>query len=583
LTLVQIANGGAGGDSSTTAGGQGGQAFSAFGFDDLTFNTIHASSLTGTATANGGAGGDSTGTAGLEGGGGSAGIALTGATVVTANADASGGTGGSGATAGQGGTATANATGTATGTGLTGTATTNAVATAGAAGVAPGTPLPTAQGTATAQAAASTAAGQQATATSAATGWSAQALTTANTSGAGLVTAVAATTDANGTGLLTASSTASIGGATPGFSGSAVSDYAFALGFPPNPAALSPLIADTLAANPAIDARLGGANAMFFGYGTQGATATNAATGPETLTSTEQFTVSGAAADGDLIVGLVGNTSFGTGFRSLTFTVAVGATQVENQQFDTLASAQAFFGDNALDLGAIPATDGLQVSLGLTLVTSTGGDGFAESFLLGDEAPCFAAGTRIATERGEVAVEALSVGDTVRVLLCGGPQGSGISEVIWVGRREVDCARHPHPRKVWPVRIAAGAFGPNRPHTDLFLSPDHAIYIEDVLIPIKHLINGSTIVQVPVRHVTYHHIELAQHDVLLAEGLPAESFLDMRDGSNYANRPGPTRLYPDFSARMWEAFGCARLVVTGPEFLAARTTVADFATERKAA
>jgi hypothetical protein len=90
-------------------------------------------------------------------------------------------------------------------------------------------------------------------------------------------------------------------------------------------------------------------------------------------------------------------------------------------------------------------------------------------------------------------------------------------------------------------------------------------------------------VQVPVERVTYHHIELAQHNVLLAEGLPAESFLDMRDGSNYANRPGPIRLYPDFSARMWEAFGCARLVVTGPELSAARAMVVGLASVQKAA
>jgi hypothetical protein len=104
-----------------------------------------------------------------------------------------------------------------------------------------------------------------------------------------------------------------------------------------------------------------------------------------------------------------------------------------------------------------------------------------------------------------------------------------------------------------------------------------------VLIPIKHLINGSTIVQVPVERVTYYHIELPRHDVLLAEGLPAESFLDMRDGSNYANRPGPVRLYSDFSARIWEAFGCARLIVTGPELVAARAFVGRFAAERDAA
>ena len=100
------------------------------------------------------------------------------------------------------------------------------------------------------------------------------------------------------------------------------------------------------------------------------------------------------------------------------------------------------------------------------------------------------------------------------------------------------------------------------------------MYVEEVLIPVQCLVNGSTIAQVPVDRVTYHHIELAEHDVLLAEGLPAESFLDMRDGSNYANRPGPVRLYPDYSARMWEAFGCAPLIVTGPELAAARALVA---------
>ena len=93
----------------------------------------------------------------------------------------------------------------------------------------------------------------------------------------------------------------------------------------------------------------------------------------------------------------------------------------------------------------------------------------------------------------------------------------------------------------------------------------------------KHLINGRTIVQVPASSVTYYHLELAEHGVLLAEGLPAESFLDMRDGSKYPDHPGPVRLYPDASARMWEAFGCARLVVTGPELLAARALVAGFA------
>ncbi len=130
--------------------------------------------------------------------------------------------------------------------------------------------------------------------------------------------------------------------------------------------------------------------------------------------------------------------------------------------------------------------------------------------------------------------------------------------------------------------VAIGPFGPGLPHTDLRLSPDHAVYVEDVLIPVKYLINGSTIAQVPMERVTYYHVELPQHDVVLAEGLPVESYLDMRDGSNYASRPGPVRLYPDFSAQMWEAFGCARLIVSGPEPTTARALIARFAADRAA-
>jgi len=203
---------------------------------------------------------------------------------------------------------------------------------------------------------------------------------------------------------------------------------------------------------------------------------------------------------------------------------------------------------------------GSPFSLEGTLVTAEAG------------APCYRSGTRILTARGEVPVEELLSGDLVPTVL-----GQTLVPIIWVGHRTVDCARHAKPKQVWPVRVAAGAFGPGQPGKELFLSPDHAVYVNAVLIPIRHLINGGSITQVQVDQVAYYHIELAEHDVVLAEGLPAESFLELRDGSNYANRPGPERLYPDYSARMWEAFGCARLVVTGLELLAARSLVAGFA------
>jgi hypothetical protein len=199
-------------------------------------------------------------------------------------------------------------------------------------------------------------------------------------------------------------------------------------------------------------------------------------------------------------------------------------------------------------------------------------------------APCYRGGTRIQTRRGEIAVEELRIGDLVQTVL-GGQTGLGetAAPIVWIGQRHVDCARHLQPRRVWPVGVAAGAFGPGRPHTELFLSPDHAVYVNEVLIPIRYLINQSSITQVPMDQVTYYHIELPQHGVVLAQGLPAESFLDMKDGSNYGRGAGAIRLYPDFTARMWEAFGCARLIVAGAELAAARDLVGRFATDRAAA
>ena len=99
----------------------------------------------------------------------------------------------------------------------------------------------------------------------------------------------------------------------------------------------------------------------------------------------------------------------------------------------------------------------------------------------------------------------------------------------------------------------------------------------------KHLTNDSTIVQVPVDQVTYYHIELPQHDVVIAQGLPAESYLDTGDRSNFANGGGAVRLFPDFSVRMWEAYGCAPLIVTGPELTAARALAESFVKTQSAA
>jgi T5SS/PEP-CTERM-associated repeat protein len=179
---------------------------------------------------------------------------------------------------------------------------------------------------------------------------------------------------------------------------------------------------------------------------------------------------------------------------------------------------------------------------------------------------CFAAGTRIATARGEIAVEDLTVGDQ----LLRARRSGRTRPVVWLGHRSVDCRRHPRPWDVWPVRVAAGAFGPGRPRRDLMLSPDHAVFAGGVLIPVRHLVNGSTIAQTPVNRITYWHVELPRHDVILAEGLPAESFLDTGNRAAFANGGDATEPHPDFARRVWQSAGCAELVLGGAKLAGAK-------------
>jgi hypothetical protein len=183
---------------------------------------------------------------------------------------------------------------------------------------------------------------------------------------------------------------------------------------------------------------------------------------------------------------------------------------------------------------------------------------------------CLLAGTRILTRMGEVAVEDLRPGAVVQT-----PDGP--REVTWVGAREMGTADDAAPESVRPIRIAAGAFGPGLPVRDLRVSPDHAIYVDGVMIPAKHLVNGSTVTR--DRATTrphYVHVELAQHGVLYAEGLTVESFLDVggRDGF-FEGAAATPALHPDVVAAAWEARGYAPMVVTGPALEAVRRRLAD--------
>lgn len=161
--------------------------------------------------------------------------------------------------------------------------------------------------------------------------------------------------------------------------------------------------------------------------------------------------------------------------------------------------------------------------------------------VLGYTLACYATGTHILTARGNVAIEDLAVGDTVMTAF------AEEAPIRWIGHRHIDCRRHPRPESVWPIRVSAGAFGDGLPRRDLFLSPDHAVAIDQMLVPIKRLVNGTSITRHPVDQVTWYHIELPDHDLLFAEGLAAESYLDTGNREAFANGGEAVAMHPDFA------------------------------------
>jgi hypothetical protein len=154
-------------------------------------------------------------------------------------------------------------------------------------------------------------------------------------------------------------------------------------------------------------------------------------------------------------------------------------------------------------------------------------------------AACYLRGTRIATPSGERPIESLAIGDLVTT-------ASGrIVPIRWIGRRA-------YPRRfafgkpeIQPVLFRAGALDENMPRRDLFVSPQHAMFIDGLLIPAIHLLNGITILQPDeIRDAHYLHIELDRHDVLLAEGAPSESFEDDDSRMIFHNAHEYPALYP---------------------------------------
>jgi Hint domain len=210
----------------------------------------------------------------------------------------------------------------------------------------------------------------------------------------------------------------------------------------------------------------------------------------------------------------------------------------EKRSFDILADEKATLTTSRRSfLAGSRLCAGAAVALGLGLV---GRSSSARAVGPTAASRCFLPGTRIKTNKGEVRIEELRIGD--RVLTASGED----KPIKFIGRRDV-WREH---SQSWgtgagPVKISRFAIDGKAPHSDLYVSHAHSIYIDGILVPAGNLVNGVTIVadaKPEALSLTYFHIELDTHEAILAEGLAVETFL--RDNSDaFDNIDEYVRLY----------------------------------------
>ena len=135
----------------------------------------------------------------------------------------------------------------------------------------------------------------------------------------------------------------------------------------------------------------------------------------------------------------------------------------------------------------------------------------------------FTRGTHITMASGkQVPIEDLRVGD--RVLT----RDDGPQAVRWIGRTTLRAVGD-----FAPVVIRQGTL--HNAH-DLVVSPDHRIFVyqrqdrlgagrREVLVKVRHLINGDTVYQQDGGFVEYFQLLFDEHQIIYAEGIAAESLL----------------------------------------------------------
>lgn len=179
---------------------------------------------------------------------------------------------------------------------------------------------------------------------------------------------------------------------------------------------------------------------------------------------------------------------------------------------------------------------------------------------------CYTAGTRIAVPGGEARVSDLIIGDEV-VTAAG-----RVRAIKWIGTRSYAGRFLKANPNAMPVRFRANSLADGVPCRDLLVSPEHAMLIDGLLVPARHLVNNRSITQeTGLDRVDYFHVELDTHDVILAEGAASETFVDDNSRRIFHNAQEFTARYPDVGSP--PALYCAPRAEDGEALAAIRRVI----------
>jgi hypothetical protein len=151
----------------------------------------------------------------------------------------------------------------------------------------------------------------------------------------------------------------------------------------------------------------------------------------------------------------------------------------------------------------------------------------------GGDVHCLMRGTTIKTADGDRKIEELAIGDLLPTMF------GGLRPIQWIARYPL---KKSDPSKPWvkgvlPVRISRSALAPDVPHTDLYVTGGHFVFIDGLLAPAGDLINGTSITrnERDCDELEFFHIKLESHDVIYAEGAPVDTLLNVDESAvNFA-------------------------------------------------